>query len=60
MNKRMNRIFRRMASVLAAGMLFQQGGCTLDLNSIATGLVTSIANNLITDLVFGALNVGRF
>ena len=60
MSQRINRMFRRFAPVLGAGMLLQAGGCNLDINTLAAGLVTSIANNLITNLVFGAFNLGAF
>ena len=60
MNQRINRMFRRIAPVLGAGMLLQSGGCNLDINTIAAGLATSIVNNLITNLVFGAFNLGAF
>ena len=60
MSQRINRMFRRIAPVLGAGILLQTGGCNLDINTLASGLVTSIANNLITNFVFGAFNLGTF
>ena len=53
-------MFRRIAPLLGAGMLLQTGGCNLDINTLAAGLATSIVNNLITNLVFGAFNLGTF
>ena len=60
MSQRINRMFRKIAPVLGAGMLLQTGGCNLDINTLTAGLVTSIVNNLITNLVFGSFNLGTF
>ena len=60
MTRRLNGIFRRIAPVLASGMLLQAGGCNLDLNTLAAGLVNSIVNSFITSFVFGAFNLGTF
>ena len=46
--------------MLGAGMLLQAGGCNPDINALAAGLATSITSNLITNLVFGAFNLGGF
>lgn len=48
---------RRVSPLLGAGILLQTGACTLDTNAIVTGLATSIANSLISSIVFGAFNV---
>ena len=34
MSQRINRMFRKIAPVLGAGMLLQAGGCNLDINTI--------------------------
>jgi len=57
MTNHMNWIYRGLAPLLAAGLLLQAGGCTFDLNTIASGLLTSIATNLLTSFIFGALNL---
>ena len=51
---------RRMHPLLAAGVLLQVGGCTIDFNNIAAGLVTSIVNTFVTDFIFSLLNVAAF
>jgi hypothetical protein len=48
---------RRTFPLLSAGVLVQTGGCAIDTDTIINGLVTSIANSLISSLVFGAFNV---
>jgi len=56
----MNRFYalaRRTAPPLGAGMLLQTGGCPIDTTTLAAGLLTSIANSLISNIVFGAFNV---
>lgn len=57
MLNRLHRLARRTAPLLGAGMLLQTGGCTVDTTAIFSGLVTSIANSLISSIVFGAFNV---
>ena len=57
MMNRMHSLARRTAALLSAGMLLQTGGCAIDTNAILSGLATSIANNLISSIVFGAFNV---
>jgi hypothetical protein len=52
-----NSFVRKATPLLGAGLLLQAGGCTVDVNSLAAGLLTSIANNLIASYVFGVLNV---
>ena len=52
-----NSFVRKAAPLLGAGLLLQAGSCTLDVNSLAAGLFTSIANNLIASYVFGVFNV---
>ena len=47
----------RISPLLGAGILLQTGACTLDTNAIVTGLATSVANSLISSIVFGAFNV---
>ncbi len=58
MTKRVNWIIRRTAPLLGAATLLQAGGCSTDLNNLAAGLVTSIANSLLSSLVLGVFNVG--
>lgn len=57
MTKHTNWIYRGLAPLMAAGLLLQAGGCTFDLNAVATGLLTSIGTNLLTSFIFGALNL---
>lgn len=58
MKKRWLSISRKLAPLLSAGVLLQATGCQLDATSIAGGLGTLIANNLISGLVFGVFNLG--
>lgn len=51
MTKRMNTLFKRITPFFAAGMLLQATSC--DVAGTTSGLVTSIANSLITSFVFG-------
>ncbi len=60
MSHRLHRITRRIVPVLTAGVLLQTGGCTVDFDSLASGLVSAIANDLITGIVFGAFNLATF
>jgi len=60
MTMRMNRVLRRVAPLLSAGVLLQAGGCAFDTNTLVLGLLTSIAQSIITDLVFGLFNVAAF
>ncbi len=48
---------QKASLVVAAGMLFQAGGCTFDTNSIFSGLTTQIVGSLVADFVFGAFNL---
>ncbi|UCC29812.1 MAG: hypothetical protein JSU86_16600 [Phycisphaerales bacterium] len=57
MMRHWNSIVRKMAPVLGAGLLLQAGGCSVDLSAIGQGLLTSIATNLISSIVFGLFNV---
>ena len=57
MTKRMYSIARRVVPLLGAGMLLQAGGCTLDTNTLLSGLTTAIASNLISSFVFGYFNL---
>ena len=52
-----NRMYRGVATVAAAGMLLQAGGCTFDVNTIATELFNSIATNFLASLIFGVFNL---
>ncbi len=58
MTKRFNYLVRRIVPIVSAGFLFQANGCTLDANALVSGLVSSIANQLITSYVYGAFNIG--
>ena len=57
MTKRFNYIVRRIVPIVSAGLLFQANGCAYDTNSLVAGLASTIANQLISSLVFGAFNV---
>ncbi len=57
MTKRWNTILRRLTPVLTAGMLLQAGGCTVDTANLFGSLLTSVANALVSDFVFGAFNL---
>lgn len=52
------RACRKSAPVVAAGVLLQAGSCAIDPATLASDLVTSVANSFITNLVFGLFNVG--
>lgn len=58
MTKRFNCIVRRIVPMVSAGLLFQASGCAFDTNSLVAGLASTIANQLITSLVFGAFGLG--
>jgi hypothetical protein len=55
MTKRLDALVKRITPFLAAGMLLQASGC--DLTGTTSGLVTSIANALITNFVFGVFGL---
>ena len=57
MTRRWNALARKIAPMLGAGVLLQTGGCNLEPAGLAQELVTAIANNLITSLVFGVFNL---
>lgn len=57
MTTRINAIVRRLFPVLSAGCLFQANGCNVDVNSIASGVLTAIVNDLIASVVYGAFNL---
>jgi hypothetical protein len=57
MTRRFQWITRRAAALLTAGVLLQTGGCNFDLTTLASGLLTSIANTLLTTYVSGAFNL---
>ena len=57
MTRRWNSMVRKTAPILTAGFLLQAGGCSFDPNSIAQGLLTAIANSLVSNLVFGIFNI---
>lgn len=52
-----NRMYRGIAPIVAAGVLLQAGGCTFDLNTVAAGLINSIATNFLASLIFGVFNL---
>ncbi len=52
-----NSIVRKTAPALGAGLLLQANGCSLDLNTVVPGLLTTIVNNLISNFVFGVFNI---
>ena len=57
MTRRFEWITRRAAPLLAAGMLLQAGGCSIDPTAVTGGLLTTIANTLLTTYVYGAFNI---
>jgi hypothetical protein len=57
METRLNSLLRRVWPVFAAGVLMQTTGCVVDVNAIVQGLVSTIATNFITSLVFSALGL---
>ena len=60
MTNPMTKVMRKISPWLAAGVLLQAGSCSVDTTTLATGLVQSLANALISDLIFGLFNVGAF
>lgn len=60
MTRRLQKLTRKSYPLLAAGILLQTGGCTVDLNTLVSGLATSIVNTFVADLIFGIFNVGGF
>ena len=52
-----NSFVRKAGPLLGAGLLLQVGSCAVDPNAVVGGLVTTVLNNLITSVVFGAFNV---
>lgn len=58
MTKRFNYLVRRIVPIVSAGLLFQANGCTMDTNTLVSGLASSIANQLISSFVYGAFNIG--
>jgi len=58
MTKRFNYIVRRIVPMVSAGFLFQTSGCALDTNALLGSLASTIANQLISSIVFGAFGVG--
>ena len=57
MNRFVTSLLRRLSPWIGAGALLQAGSCDLDANQLAAELTTSIANVLITNLVFDAFNL---
>ena len=57
MTKRFNYIARRIMPIVSAGFLFQANGCTMDTNTLISGLASTIANQLISSFVYGAFNI---
>lgn len=57
MTKRLTYVLRRIVPLASAGLLFQANGCAIDTNALAAGLASTIANNLISSIVFGAFNI---
>jgi len=57
MAQQIGRTLRKLVPVLSGAILLQAGGCTFDLQGITSGLVTSIAQTLISSFVFGVFGV---
>ena len=53
MTKHLNLMMRKLTPLLTAGVLLQTGGCEFDTANLSSGLITSIANSLISSFVFG-------
>lgn len=60
MSNRLNRLMRRITPLLGAGILLQAGSCSVNFNELVAGLMTSVVNELITGIIFGAFNVANF
>lgn len=48
---------RTAAVLLSAGILLQTASCSLDVNALVGGLLTTIATDFIGDMVFHAFNL---
>jgi uncharacterized membrane-anchored protein len=48
---------RTAAAFLSAGILLQAASCSLDVNALVGGLLTTIATDFIGNLVFHAFNL---
>ncbi len=60
MKKARNRkLVRRVSVMMSAGVLFQTTQCTLDQQNLLTGLVNSIATQLVTSYVFDQFGVSQ-
>ena len=57
MVKHFDSFARRAAVIFSAGMLLQVGTCSTDVTSSASTLLSYILQSIVSDLVFGALNV---
>ena len=57
MTHRWVRLARRCSPLVAGGFLLQANGCALGSNELVEGLILSLANTLIADLVFGFFSV---
>jgi len=53
----LNSFTRKAGALLAAGYLLQASGCAVDTTTLVGGLVTAIANSLISDVVYGLFNI---
>jgi len=58
MANRMQKVMRRLAPVLGAGMLLQATGCQINGAELAAGLTSTILTNAITNLVFNWFSLG--
>ena len=56
MRRHWTQITRRLAPVLAAGLLLQTSGCSLDAAALQE-LFGTIADRVLADFVFGAFNL---
>ena len=57
MANRSKRVGRALGAALASGWLLQAGSCTLDPTTLTQNLVSLIAQNFISNIVFNAFNV---
>lgn len=55
MNHRLGVITRKLAPILAAGILLQTGGCTT--NNLLVNVFSAVTGSVIQEFVFGAFNL---
>lgn len=58
MTDRIKRLYRLAVPILSAGILMQAGSCAFDPRTVASGLLTSVANSVVSTFVFNAFGLG--